>query len=136
MMDGKEYRLVKVSVGAGHRKMKADFAAVEAETAPMLNGVSQIERERSRKTSDRDLLKALSAFRLLRHFKETGREAAEFTALLCVDRRGKPGTCSLRRASEWICKEAKAERTYTESFQQRFLVIHPTTDTASLSCVI
>ncbi len=96
-----EYRLVSFSWARSDRKLKADFSECLKENRPDHRKAYHKSKDSdSRRTTHRDLLKSLGALRLLRHFKGDWEAAADYSALLCKDKRGNPKPLYVEQ-SEW-----------------------------------
>jgi phosphatidylserine/phosphatidylglycerophosphate/cardiolipin synthase-like enzyme len=65
------------------------------------------------------MLKALGAFRLLRHFKGDWKAAADYSEPFCRDRRGNPKPLYVEQ-SEWRDAEKKAAIALTEFHSKVF----------------
>jgi hypothetical protein len=103
-----EYRMVSLSWARSDRKLRADFARWLKENRPDdRQPYHRSEDSDSRRTTERDLLKALGAFRLLRHFKGGWEAAANFSQLFCTDKRGNPKPLYVEQ-SEWRDAEKRA----------------------------
>jgi hypothetical protein len=113
-----ELRLVKLNWARSDRKLKADFAEWLKENRPHdRQPFHKMREDDSRRTTERELLKALGALRLLRHFRGDWRAAADYTSGYCKDKRGnfKP---LYAEQSEWHDAEKRAQKALGE-FQQK-----------------
>jgi hypothetical protein len=109
-----EYRVVKLNWARSDRKLKADFAAWLKENRPDdRQPYHKSKNSDSRRTTERDLLKALGAYRLLRHFNADWNAAANFSAQFCTDKRGNPKPLYVEQC-EWHDAENKAAKALTD----------------------
>ena len=115
-----EYRLVSFSWARSDRKLKADFVNWLKENRPDDRQPYHKSREDdSRRTTERDLLKALGAMRLLRHFKGNWNKAAEYSENFCVDKRGNPKPLYVEQ-SEWRDAKKRATEALSEFYRKVF----------------
>ena len=115
-----ELRLVEINWARSDRKLKADFAEWLKENRPDDRQAFHKSKESSsRRTTHRDLLKSLGAWRLLRHFKRDWNSAAEYSELFCKDKRGNPKPLYVEQ-SEWRDAENRANKALSEFFKKVF----------------
>lgn len=115
-----EYRLVKIAWARSDRKLKGDFARWLKDNRPPDRQPYHSSKESdSRRTTERDLLKALGALRLLCHFKGNWNAAADYSALFCTDKRGEPKALYVEQ-SEWLDAEKRAGEALSEFHRKLF----------------
>lgn len=115
-----EYRMVCLSWARSDRKLKADFAEWLKENRPDDRQPYHRSKDSdSRRTTERDLLKVLGAFRLLRHFKGDWKAAADYSEPFCRDKRGNPKPLYVEQ-SEWRDAEKKAVQALLEFHKKVF----------------
>jgi len=115
-----EYRLMEVAWARSDRKLKADFAEWLKENRPDdRQPYHKLKESNSRRTTHRDLLKALGALRLLRHFKGVWGAAADYSALFCTDKRGGQKPLYVEQ-SEWRDAEKRAIEALTQFSKKVF----------------
>jgi len=115
-----EYRMVSHSWARSDRRLKADHAQWLKDNRP--DDRQPYHRSKdgdSRRTTERDLLKALGAFRLLRHFPGDWRAAAEYSEANCMDKRGNPKPLYVEQ-SEWRDAEKRAREALSEFHRRVF----------------
>ena len=105
-----EYRLFQINWARSDRRLKDDFAKWLKENRPDdRQALYNAEASASRRTSHRDLLKALGAFRLLRHFAGDWQQAAGFSVLFRRNGKGIPSPLYAEQ-SEWRDAEKRAKQ--------------------------
>jgi hypothetical protein len=115
-----EYRLFHFSWARSDRKLKADFAKWLKENRPADRPAYHVsQKSDSRRTTKRDLLKGLGAYRLLRHFNGDWNAAADYSARFLKDKRGNPKALYVEQ-SEWRDAEKRALQALTEFFKKVF----------------
>ena len=106
----RELRLVRVHWARSDRNLKADFAHWLKENRPDdRQSFHASKHSDSRRTTFRDLLKALGAARLLRHFKQNWKNASDFSALFCKDGHSNPKSL-YEEQTEWRRAAVRAEQ--------------------------
>lgn len=112
--------MVKLNWARSDGKLKADFAAWLKENRPDdRQPYHKSTDSDSRRTTEKDLLKALGAHRLLRHFKGDWNVAADFSAQFCTDKKGNPKPLYVEQ-SEWRDAEEKAVTALRQFYQSTF----------------
>lgn len=115
-----EYRMVTFSWARSDRKLKADFAEWLKENRPDdRSPYHKTQDSDSRRTTERDLLKALGALRLLRYFKGDWKAAARYSEQFCKDKRGNSKPLYVEQ-SEWRDAEKRAKRALSEFHRRVF----------------
>jgi hypothetical protein len=115
-----EYRLFRFSWSRSDRKLRADFAEWLKENRPDdLQPYHKSNQSDSRRTTERDLLKALGATRLLRHFNGDWQAAADYSSLFCRDKRGNPKPLYVEQ-SEWRDTKNRAEKALKDFHMKAF----------------
>jgi hypothetical protein len=115
-----EYRMVSLSWARSDRKLKADFAEWLKKNRPDDRQPYHRSKDSdSRRTTERDLLKALGALRLLRHFKGDWKAAADYSEPFCRDKRGNPKPLYVEQ-SEWRDAEKRAREALSEFHSKVF----------------
>jgi hypothetical protein len=115
-----ELRLVEMNWARSDRKLKADFAEWLKENRPDdRQPFHKSQESESRRTTERDLLKALGALRLLHHFKGDWKAAATYSERFCEDKRGNPKPLYAEQ-SEWRDAEKRAKEALREFSQKVF----------------
>jgi hypothetical protein len=113
-----ELRLVKLNWARSDRKLKADFAEWLKENRPDdRQPFHELREDDSRRTTERELLKALGALRLLRHFQGDWGAAAGYSGSFCKDKQGKAKPLYAEQ-SEWRDAEKRVQKALGE-FQKK-----------------
>ena len=115
-----ELRLVKINWARSDRKLKLDFAEWLKENRPDdRQAYHRSTVSDSRRTTERDSLKFLGAWRLLRHFNGDWQKAAEYSENFCMNKRGKPKPLYVEQ-SEWRDAEKRANKALSEFSRKVF----------------
>jgi hypothetical protein len=113
-----EYRLVSFSWARSDRKLKDDFAEWLKKNRPDdRQPFHKSNTSTSRRTTESDILKALGAFRLLRHFRGDWLAAAEYSQKFFKDKKGQPKPLYVEQ-SEWADADKRA-REHLQVFEKR-----------------
>jgi hypothetical protein len=117
-----EYRVLSWHWARSNRNLKADFAKLLKEIRPDDRQPYHKSKDSdSRRTTKRELLKALGAFRLLRHFKDDWNAAAKYSEAFCRDKSGNPKPLYVE-PSEWRDAQKRAQDALNEFHTKTFSI--------------
>jgi hypothetical protein len=115
-----ELRFVKINWARSDRKLKSDFAEWLKENRPDdRQAYHKSKVSDSRRTTERDSLKSLGAWRLLRHFNGDWKKAADYSERFCTDKRGNLKPLYVEQ-SEWRDAEKRAKDALSEFSKKVF----------------